>query len=390
MEFRSPAATAAALRRWTLGSLATAPVEVRDQLLATMLQRPLTLALSSITTLLVCATAVVVTGAQWAWVWLTVTVAIIAWRILHPVIASRLRQPTRMLQVAAASILLFGCFGLGCAACIASGDAGLSMMSTVVVLGIVAGLASRWAAVPRLAVSTMAISSVPPLTAMVLAGGDMVLAALAFALVVVSVAAFTVQNRANLVGMVMAENLSRHLARTDHLTGLTNRAELGKLLDQACRSLSPQRLSPHRTTEHRFAVLYLDLDGFKAVNDTFGHAKGDQLLREVGASIRTLVDGRGEISRIGGDEFVVLLRDADEEEACTTARRIVERITGDHDLGTGCIARIGCSIGVSLAPEQGSDPELLIARADSALYDVKRREKGSWKVWQSDQAAAKQ
>ena len=378
MEIRSPAVPAAALRRWTLGSLAAAPVEVRNQLLATMLQRPLTLALSSITLLLVCGTTVVVTGAEWAWIWLTVTLAIICWRILHPVLASRLRQPTRMLQVVAASILLFGSFGLGCAACIASGTIGLSMMSIVVVLGIVAGLASRWAAVPRLAVSTMAITSLPPLLIMLLAGGVMMLAALSFALVVVSVAAFTVQNRANLVGMVMAENLSRHLARTDHLTGLANRAELGKLLDRACHALS----SGH-ATECRFAVLYLDLDGFKEVNDTFGHAKGDQMLREVGASIRALVDGRGEISRIGGDEFVVLLQSADETEACATARRIVEGITGDHDLGAGCTARIGCSIGVALAPEHGREAELLIARADSALYDVKRREKGTWQVWQA-------
>jgi diguanylate cyclase (GGDEF)-like protein len=378
MQIRSLVAPAAALRRWTLGGLADAPVEVQTQLLATMLQRPLTLALSSVTLLLVCGTSVVVTGTDWAVAWFLVTLAIIAWRILHPVLASRLHRPTQLWQVVAASILLFGSFGLGCAACIATRAVDLSMMSTVVVLGIVAGLASRWAAVPRLAVSTMTITSLPPLLAMLLAGGVMELAALSFALVVVSVAAFTVQNRANLVGMVMAENLSRHLARTDHLTGLTNRAELGKMLDRACRALSGRQ-----ATERRFAVLYLDLDGFKGVNDSFGHAKGDQLLREVSSSIQALVNGRGDLSRIGGDEFVVLLPGADETDACATARRIVERITGEHDLGAGCIARIGCSIGVALAPEQGQEPELLIARADSALYEVKRRGRGTFQVWQS-------
>jgi diguanylate cyclase (GGDEF)-like protein len=89
------------------------------------------------------------------------------------------------------------------------------------------------------------------------------------------------------------------------------------------------------------------------------------------------------VSRIGGDEFVVLLPDADELAARAVAQDVIEAISREHSLPDGRRARVGCSIGLSLAPAQGREPEVLLARADAALYEVKNQGKGQTGVWRT-------
>ncbi len=361
-------------KRWLLGPLVDAPAEVRAHMLSTILQTQASLFLTSLTILLICGTAAAVSGAVWAWVWALGSLGVIAWRALYPQWCAQRAKPVSLTSIMVTSAILFAGFGLGAAACVVSGNPALITMGLAGAIGIVAGLASRWAALPRPAIITMVLTVLPVCAVLAWRGGPEMVAALAAALVVISIANFTVQNQRNLLAAIMAEETNLKLARTDSLTGLANRAELSREMADACAELQ-------RSGSGRLAVLYLDLDGFKAVNDTHGHAAGDELLRQVANWLREIVGPNQTIARIGGDEFIVLLRQAGAEVARATADRIIARISGEHQLSDGKRIKVGCSAGVCVAPDQGNEPALLMSRADAALYAAKSRGKGQSGIW---------
>ncbi len=107
------------------------------------------------------------------------------------------------------------------------------------------------------------------------------------------------------------------------------------------------------------SVLYVDLDGFKLVNDNHGHAAGDEILQRVAACLREVVGPEEVVARIGGDEFVVLLADADALTARVVADEIIAAISREHRIFDGRVLRVGCSVGISMAPDQGREPEVL-------------------------------
>lgn len=151
-------------------------------------------------------------------------------------------------------------------------------------------------------------------------------------------------------------------AHQDPLTGLANRRRI--------EALAVQALANARRSDRSAAVLVIDLDGFKAINDSFGHAAGDLVLREVAARLNARVRPSGLLARLGGDEFVVLLPGADarEAEAVVEACRSIFALPIAVD---GRELRLGGSVGLALYPEQGRTfPELLQA-ADAAMYRVK-------------------
>ncbi|HLO65795.1 MAG TPA: diguanylate cyclase [Holophaga sp.] len=158
------------------------------------------------------------------------------------------------------------------------------------------------------------------------------------------------------------------LAHYDQLTGLPNRAlfmdRLGRFLARARRHETP------------FAVLYMDLDAFKAVNDTLGHAAGDALLAEVGRRLQACVRESDTVARMGGDEFTVLLEDAaNREDAGRVAEQIVATISRPYAI-QGAEVRVGISIGVAFHPLDGSDSDALLRAADAALYRAKDAGRG--------------
>jgi diguanylate cyclase (GGDEF)-like protein len=163
-----------------------------------------------------------------------------------------------------------------------------------------------------------------------------------------------------LVTTMRAERENDHRARHDALTGLSNRVGL----DRAVAT----RLA---TKDARFALLYLDLDGFKSVNDTHGHARGDQLLRMVAGRLSGALRDGDVAARIGGDEFVVLAGTAEPAAARALGERLLTAIATTYDLGDNISTTVGVSIGVALAPEHGADPTGLLAAADAALYQAK-------------------
>jgi diguanylate cyclase (GGDEF)-like protein/PAS domain S-box-containing protein len=162
----------------------------------------------------------------------------------------------------------------------------------------------------------------------------------------------------------MALKMTR-LAQHDLLTDLPNRLLLNDRITQAI-SLS------RRQTKH-FAVLFLDLDGFKQVNDTLGHKFGDKLLRLVAKRAVACVRGSDTVSRLGGDEFVVLLPEvADAGDAAFTAEKILAAIASPFAISGRELRLTGC-IGISIFPEDGHAADNLIKNADTAMYEAKGR-----------------
>ena len=174
-----------------------------------------------------------------------------------------------------------------------------------------------------------------------------------------------------------AEEQLQHLAHYDALTGLPNRTLFSDRLQQA--------LATAKRSDAHMALLLLDLDKFKPVNDTLGHAVGDLLLIEVGKRLQACVRESDTVSRLGGDEFVVLLPTL---EAEPDAMRVAEKIRNalsqpfvlaDHHIG------ISASIGVAVYPQHGSDERTLTKNADTAMYAAKNAGHNNARLYQPDQ-----
>lgn len=163
-----------------------------------------------------------------------------------------------------------------------------------------------------------------------------------------------------------AQRRIEHLAHFDMVTGLPNRALLSDRL--------AQETARARRSSRGFAVLMFDLDGFKSVNDTWGHSAGDRVLTIVGERARKCVRSSDTVGRLGGDEFLAILPETGIDGALGVADKLREALREPYDLGKAQ-AHLSASVGVSLFPDHGSDPEALQRAADAALYRAKREGK---------------
>lgn len=167
------------------------------------------------------------------------------------------------------------------------------------------------------------------------------------------------------------EERLRFRADHDALTGLPNRSLFEDRLQSAMAAASRHG--------ERFALIFIDLDGFKGVNDRHGHLAGDALLVEVGRRLQACVRGSDTVARFGGDEFAVILGEvAGREDAAEVAARICAAMAEPFEL-PGAVAKIGASVGVALGPDGEADAETLQQRADEALYAVKRAGGGGFR-----------
>ncbi|ABO57933.1 diguanylate cyclase [Burkholderia vietnamiensis] len=165
----------------------------------------------------------------------------------------------------------------------------------------------------------------------------------------------------------------RHLARHDALTGLPNRHELHAALKRML-SQRPRLPSP------ALAVMYLDLDGFKSINDRCGHQAGDEVLMQVAERLARALPPGALAARVGGDEFIVALDDTTMHESSLLATRIIGQISAPYTLSIGVTVSLGISIGIALDDGHGN-PDELIRQADSALYDAKSAGKGIYRFY---------
>ncbi|NJD07130.1 MAG: PAS domain S-box protein [Methylococcaceae bacterium] len=169
------------------------------------------------------------------------------------------------------------------------------------------------------------------------------------------------------------EEKLEYMAYFDLLTGLPNRVLLVDRMNQA--------IAHARRNKQLLAVGYLDLDGFKPVNDQFGHALGDLLLIEVASRISSVLREEDTVSRLGGDEFVLLLQGMDDQEDCqVTLLRLLEQINQPWPLAEGTV-QVSASIGVTLYPLDDSDPDSLLRHADQAMYRAKRLGKSRYVIY---------
>jgi diguanylate cyclase (GGDEF)-like protein len=170
-----------------------------------------------------------------------------------------------------------------------------------------------------------------------------------------------------------------HLAQHDFLTDLPNRAMLNDRIKQA--------ISSAERYHKQLAVMFVDLDHFKKINDTYGHATGDKLLQSVAGRIVSCVRRSDTVSRQGGDEFIVLLSEVSHaEDSVFIARKILGALSAPYSINQKHLCMSG-SIGVSTFPDDGQDAETLIHKADTALYDAKKLGRNNYQFFRADMQA---
>jgi diguanylate cyclase (GGDEF)-like protein/PAS domain S-box-containing protein len=177
------------------------------------------------------------------------------------------------------------------------------------------------------------------------------------------------------------EEMFRHGAQHDALTGLPNRVLLADRLERA--------LLAARRDSGQLALLYLDLDGFKDVNDAHGHEAGDVVLRTMARRIHACIRASDTLARLGGDEFVVLLPDMkDSRHALTLADKIISEVRRPVTLSQAVSVSVSACIGIAFYPEHGTDAQALMTHADQAMYAAKKGGKNAARVYDARQTPA--
>ena len=177
----------------------------------------------------------------------------------------------------------------------------------------------------------------------------------------------------------VAEERVQFLAYYDALTGLPNRSLLQDRLAKA--------LAAARRQENKLALLYLDLDRFKDINDSLGHSVGDLFLQEVAERLKTWAREQDTVARLGGDEFLIMLTHVkDAPDAAVAAERLMDAMTAEFVV-QGHPLNIGCSIGISIFPEHGADADHLIKNADAAMYGAKENGRNNFRFFTKEMNA---
>lgn len=248
----------------------------------------------------------------------------------------------------------------------------LHLMTISLVFGFGAGVVSRISVRPKICVASLLLATVPTVAALVFhalgeAEGFHTQLYAIEALLVAMITGLSLQTVRHLYRSAVEHHTARHdlaqLAKYDPLTGLANRLLLrerfGTSIGEATRSGS------------RIAIHFLDLDGFKPINDRYGHPAGDAVLKEVAHRLESMVRAEDTVARLGGDEFVVVQTNLQiDEEAELLARRIVRQLSRPFEID-GTAMTVSASVGIATAPQMGLELERLIACADAALYRAK-------------------
>lgn len=170
-----------------------------------------------------------------------------------------------------------------------------------------------------------------------------------------------------------AEKKIAHLAHYDYLTDLPNRALLLDVLNHS--------VALAKRNKNKAAVLFLDLDGFKLINDTLGHDAGDLLLKGVSSRLKKSIRNSDTVARVGGDEFIVVLDSIGSDENAThVAKKIIAALSAPFDL-KGEPSRVGASIGISIFPDDSDEPVKLVKQADEAMYLAKQSGKNTYRFY---------
>jgi diguanylate cyclase len=360
---------------WIIAGPTPQPPEIQIKLLHHSLTKKNTLIVIILAMALLASVAVAITGQIWAWAWLFAEIVLGVIRISLQIAFTRAKLAGMPANTTAPIVAgsVWACI-LAAAAyqCVISGEWILILLAGICLSGLVGGISSRNAGTPRYAVFMMCLVSIPFTVATLISPiPKLFYVGLQIPLYLVGIVLVLFENYNVLLDLYRAERENRWLAHHDLLTGLPNRVMELKRFDELLGE--PRGVS--RTEHPPCTVFCLDLDGFKEVNDRFGHATGDAVLVAVAGRLRDSIREVDFLYRIGGDEFVILLPAIPSVEAAKVAQRIIERVSEPVEID-GVPLRIGISVGSACAPNDGETADELLRLADRAMYEAKRRGKG--------------
>jgi diguanylate cyclase (GGDEF)-like protein len=247
--------------------------------------------------------------------------------------------------------------GYGVVISIASGDWVAATLACTSASAMVGGICFRNFSAPRLAAAMIIVSLGPTAIGALIAGQYLLFVAffqIPMYVYAMTAAAFKLNKM--LIATMSAERENDHKARHDALTGLSNRTGLDDVIARSSKPL---------------ALFFIDLDDFKTVNDTYGHAAGDDLLCMMAERLKRALRPGDMAARFGGDEFVAVAESLTHAGAMEMAERLIAAASSRYELGHGIFVTVGVSVGIAMKPEHGSDLADLLAVADAALYEAK-------------------
>ena len=243
----------------------------------------------------------------------------------------------------------------------------LQLLTATTVMAMIGPICARNYPAPRYAMALVMLCDLPFIAGAAFSGNRWLLVLiLQTPLFLLAVFSVTKRFQAMAVAAFQAEQDNHQRARRDSLTGLLNRFGLMEMFDLR-----------HTTVTRPFTLFYLDLDGFKPINDTFGHHVGDKILQAVAARLTSCIREGDVVSRLGGDEFVIIAPDMMAMEGSAFAEAIIRAIADEsYEISPAGSLPIGISVGFACAPEDGVVGDELHRKADAALYQAKAAGRG--------------
>ncbi|WP_322517352.1 GGDEF domain-containing protein [Rhodopseudomonas palustris] len=363
------------LIKWLVNGPRPQPDAILRRLLLHSQTKTRTLFLATLSTTLLTVMAAVITGAAWAYAWVAIEVA---FGIARGIVARQMLKAQASDRPATALPLYLGLswalsYSIGCALCVMSDEWPLFVLVAIVIAGLTSAIVSRNAGMPRYGFVQICILATPYTVAMIFSPiPQMYLVGLLIPAWGLGMGILLFENYDVLLNLFLSERENKWLANYDQLTGLPNRTMQHRRFEELLRDATGTSGNGCQP----LTVLWLDLDGFKAANDRYGHELGDAVLVVVAERLRGCVRGDDLIFRVGGDEFVILLPATEAADSVEIANRVIARIAEPFDLGKDVPLSIGVSIGSATFPRDGKTADDLLRSADSAMYEAKRLGKG--------------
>lgn len=376
------------LADWLISGPRPQPQAIVSRLVMHSQTKKRTLVLAIVSTLAMIGIVAALTGARWAYAWFAIEVLFGVTR--YTALLSLEKAATEDRNHDFTTVTLLGLawaisFSIGCGLCVASGEITAILLAGIVVAGLSGGISSRNAGTPRHGIIMIFVLGAPLTWALILSPiPHLAIVAVLVPFYGIGVSFILLENYQVLLHLFLSEQENRRLANSDPLTALPNRIMKRKRFDDMLRRASMAVAG----RQHRFAVFCLDLDGFKAANDRYGHAAGDAVLVAVAHRLRDAIRDVDQIFRVGGDEFVILLPALDIDRAEAVATRIIASISQPFDIGQGESLQIGVSIGGASYPRDGKTTDDLLKSADRAMYEAKHRGKGMFVAHRRGASAA--
>jgi diguanylate cyclase (GGDEF)-like protein len=357
------------LLKWLTSPGPSVPDHIRDVLLGELFSSPTAVLMGILNGVILNIVALFSNSESFFFLFLIVDVALATTRYLVLRRASRLAAlglptPTDLCLIMA--VIWCGLQGVMAFAFMITNIPSLQVLSALTVMAFTGPICARNYAAPRFAFTLICLYNLPFAAGCAFSGDQWLLVTL-IQTPIFLYGCTQILSRFQIMAVrtLQAEYKSNQDARRDSLTKLLNRPGLAEFLSSA---------------SGQYALFYLDLDGFKQVNDAYGHLNGDKVLIEVAHRLMSRTRSNDIIARMGGDEFVIVAPNMPASEAEAFAEKIILRITETpYELDNGQSAHIGISIGFASYPDDSLMPEELLSKADAALYEVKHNGKGRYR-----------